>query len=67
MRAAREARIHEANSDGRWKILTIPGAISTRGMIAIVTIEAAAISPCLYFCEMSGRVAVGGVAVRGGR
>jgi hypothetical protein len=27
--------------DGRWKILTILGAISTRGMIATMTIEAA--------------------------
>ena len=36
-----EARIHEATPDGRWKILTILGAISTRGMIATMTIEAA--------------------------
>ena len=35
------ARIHETTPDGRWKILTILGAISTRGMIATVTIEAA--------------------------
>jgi transposase len=35
------ARIHEATPDGRWKILTILGAISTRGMIATMTIEAA--------------------------
>jgi len=35
------ARIHETTPDGRWKILTIPGAISTRGMIATMTIEAA--------------------------
>ena len=34
-------RIHEATPDGRWKILTILGAISTRGMIATMTIEAA--------------------------
>ena len=35
------ARIHETTPDGRWKILTILGAISTRGMIAAMTIEAA--------------------------
>src|ERR1039457_4717413 len=35
------ARIHETTPDGRWKILTIVGAISTRGMIATMTIEAA--------------------------
>ena len=35
------ARIHETTPDGRWKILTILGAISTRGMIATITIEAA--------------------------
>jgi len=35
------ARIHEAAPDGRWKILTILGAISTRGMIATMTVEAA--------------------------
>ena len=35
------ARIHETTPDGRWKILTILGAISIRGMIATMTIEAA--------------------------
>ena len=35
------ARIHETTPDGRWKILTILGAISTRGMIATMTVEAA--------------------------
>jgi len=35
------ARIHETTPDGRWKILTILGAISTRGMIATMTLEAA--------------------------
>jgi len=35
------ARIHETTPDGRWKILTILGAICTRGMIATMTIEAA--------------------------
>jgi len=35
------ARIHETTPDGRWKILTILGAISSRGMIATMTIEAA--------------------------
>ena len=36
------ARIDETAPDGRWKILTVPGAISTRGMIAAMTVEAAA-------------------------
>ncbi len=35
------ARIHEGTPDGRWKILTILGAIGTRGMIATMTVEAA--------------------------
>lgn len=35
------ARIHETTPDGRWKILTILGAISTRGMMAAMTVEAA--------------------------
>jgi transposase len=35
------ARIHETTPDGRWKILTIVGAICTRGMLATMTIEAA--------------------------
>ena len=35
------ARIHETTPDGRWKTLTILGAISIRGMIATMTIEAA--------------------------
>ena len=34
-------RLHESRPDGRWKILTILRAISTRGMIATMTIEAA--------------------------
>ena len=33
------ARIHETAPGGHWKILTILGAISTRGMIAAMTIE----------------------------
>ena len=33
------ARIHEASPGGHWKILTILGALSTRGMIATMTIE----------------------------
>jgi len=32
-------RIHEATSGGHWKIMTILGAMSTRGMIATTTIE----------------------------
>ena len=35
------ARIHEAAPGGQWKILTILGAMSTRGMIATMTIEEA--------------------------
>jgi transposase len=35
------ARISEGTPDGRWKILTILGAISTCGMIATMTVEAA--------------------------
>lgn len=34
-------RIHEATPGGHWKILTILGAMSTRGMIATMTVEAA--------------------------
>jgi len=40
-RCAGGRRIHESTPDGRWKVLTILGAISTRGMIATMTIEAA--------------------------
>jgi transposase len=40
-RCAGGRRIHETTPDGRWKILTILSAISTRGMIATMTIEAA--------------------------
>ena len=40
-RCAGGQRIHESTPDGRWKILTILGAISSRGMIATMTIEAA--------------------------
>jgi transposase len=40
-RCAGGARIHETTPDGRWKILTILGAICTRGMLATMTIEAA--------------------------
>lgn len=34
-------RIHEATPGGHWKIMTILGAMSLRGMIATMTIEAA--------------------------
>ena len=34
-------RIYEAMPDSRWKILTIIGAMSLRGMIAMMTIEEA--------------------------
>jgi transposase len=33
------ARIHQAAPGGHWKILTVLGAMSTRGMIATMTIE----------------------------
>jgi transposase len=35
------ARIHEGTPDSRWKILTVLGALGTRGMIATMTVEAA--------------------------
>jgi transposase len=35
------ARIHEGTPDSRWKILTILGALSTRGMVATMTVKAA--------------------------
>jgi transposase len=34
-------RIHEGTPDSRWKMLTILGALSLRGMIATMTIEEA--------------------------
>ena len=40
-RALGGGRIHESTPDSRWKILTILGALSTRGMIAAMTIEEA--------------------------
>jgi transposase len=40
-RASGGGRIFEATPDSRWKILTILGALSTRGMIAAMTIEEA--------------------------
>ena len=40
-RAPRGVRIHETTPEGYWKILTIMGAMSLRGMIATMTIEAA--------------------------
>jgi transposase len=38
-RCAGGRRLHEATPGGHWKILTILGAMSTRGMIAAMTIE----------------------------
>ncbi|MHB1701153.1 MAG: hypothetical protein ACYCSN_13665 [Acidobacteriaceae bacterium] len=35
------ARICEGTPDGRWKMLTILGALSTRGVVASMTIEEA--------------------------
>lgn len=40
-RAQGGARIHESAPEGDWKILTILGAMSTRGMLAAMTVEAA--------------------------
>ena len=40
-RAAGGARVHESAPEGDWKILPILGAMSTRGMIAAMTVEAA--------------------------
>ena len=40
-RASRGVRIHEATPQGHWKILTVLGAMSTRGMVAMMTIEEA--------------------------
>ena len=40
-RAAGGIRVHEGAPEGDWKILTILGAMSTRGIIAVMTIEAA--------------------------
>lgn len=40
-RAVGGARITEAAPQGSWKILTILGAMSTRGLIATMTVEAA--------------------------
>jgi hypothetical protein len=38
-RATGGRRIHEATPGGHWKILTILGAMSLRGMVATMTIE----------------------------
>ncbi len=40
-RAPRGIRVHETTPEGNWKILTILGAMSVKGMIATMTIEAA--------------------------
>jgi hypothetical protein len=40
-RSPKGARVHEATPEGNWKILTILGAMSLRGMIATMTVEAA--------------------------
>jgi transposase len=40
-RAPGGTRVHEGAPEGDWKILTILGAMSTRGIIAAMTIEAA--------------------------
>ena len=40
-RARRGQRIAEATPEGHWKILTLLGAMSVRGMVATMTVEAA--------------------------
>ncbi len=40
-RALRGARVHEGAPQGNWKILTILGAMSSRVIIAAMTVEAA--------------------------
>lgn len=40
-RAAGGARVHESAPEGDWKILTILGAMSSHGIIAAMTVEAA--------------------------
>lgn len=40
-RAPGGRRIHESTPGGHWKIMTILGAMSLRGMVATMTIEAA--------------------------
>lgn len=40
-RAAGGARVHESAPEGNWKILAVLGAMSSRGMIAAMTVEAA--------------------------
>ena len=40
-RALGGVRVHEGAPEGDWQILTILGAMSSRGMIAAMTIEAA--------------------------
>jgi transposase len=40
-RGLKGARVHEDAPEGNWKILTILGAMSLRGMIATMTVEAA--------------------------
>ncbi len=40
-RAAKGARIAEATSQSHWKVLTTLGALSLRGIVAAMTIEAA--------------------------
>jgi len=40
-RASGGSRIYEGTPDSRWKMLTILGALSTRGIVAAMTIEEA--------------------------
>jgi transposase len=40
-RAPRGERVHEATPDGRWQVLTTLGAMSLRGMEAVMTVASA--------------------------
>ena len=40
-RAPRGHRVHDAVPGGHWKMLTILGALSFTGMLAVMTVEAA--------------------------
>ncbi len=40
-RAPRGERVAEATPQGRWKVLTTIGAMSLRGMEAVMTVESA--------------------------
>lgn len=49
-RASRGVRIHQATPQGHWKILTMLGAMSTRGRLAMMTIEEATDADIFLAC-----------------